>query len=142
MRIFAALVLITSGMFLSADASAEHRDCRRGVDHPHPSCGYSNYRSHSHRHGYRHYDYRNYHHHNRSHGHRRSDNDDWAWAAGGFILGAIIANNANENRTQAQSNSVPLPPPQQRKVVTCSDEVAYDENNQPYVKRQCYESWR
>ncbi len=41
-----------------------------------------------------------------------------------------------------EPSSTPLPPPQKRKVVTCYDEVAYDQAGEPYVARQCYENWR
>lgn len=77
--------------------------------------------------------YRHYHHNNHR---RRSDNDDWAWALGGLILGAAIANNAEQPQTQTQSR---LPPPQ-RRVQTCYDEVAYNSNNEPYVLRRCFET--
>jgi len=85
-------------------------------------------RSYHHDH-YREY-YRHYHHNHR----RRSDNDDIAWAVGGLILGTIIANSANENRTESR-----LPPPQ-RRVQTCTDEVAYDQYDKPYVLRRCVET--
>lgn len=74
--------------------------------------------------------YSHYHHNHR----RKSDNDDAAWAIGGLILGTIIANSANENRTESR-----LPPPQ-RRVQTCYDEVAYNSNNEPYVLRRCVET--
>jgi hypothetical protein len=86
-------------------------------------------RSYHHDH-YREY-YRHYHHNHR----RKSDNDDWAWAVGGLILGGIIAN-SDKNRTES---SVSLPPPQ-RRVQTCYDEVAYNSNNEPYVLRRCFET--
>lgn len=69
----------------------------------------------------------------------KKHNDDIAWAVGGMIVGAIIMDQINKNKEPKYSQ--PLPPPQKRKVVTCSDEVAYDQAGNPYVKRQCYESW-
>lgn len=79
---------------------------------------------------HRHY-YGNYsHYHARQ---RRSDNDDLAWAVGGFVLGAIIANSQKESHAQ-----INLPPPQ-RRVQTCYDEVAYDSDDKPYVLRRCVE---
>lgn len=85
-------------------------------------------RSYHHNH---HSDYfRHYHHNHR----RKSDNDDWAWAVGGLILGTVIANSQREQRTESN-----LPPPQ-RRVQTCYDEVAYDENDTPYVLRRCFET--
>lgn len=83
----------------------------------------------SYRHNH-HNEYRHYHHNHR----RKSDNDDWAWAVGGLILGAAIANSQKEERTQSG-----LPPPQ-RRVQTCYDEVAYNSNNEPYVLRRCFET--
>ena len=77
--------------------------------------------------------------------HKGSDNDDAAWAIGGLVLGAIIGSAAarsEQRRVEAAPASTPLPPPQQRKVVTCYDEVAYGEDGEPYVARQCYENWR
>jgi hypothetical protein len=77
-----------------------------------------------------------------------SDSDDAAWAIGGLVLGAIIgtaAARAESREVQAtapEPSSTPLPPPQKRKVVTCYDEVAYDQKGDPYVARQCYENWR
>lgn len=92
------------------------------------------------------YHYPVYHHYGHGKGH---DSDDAAWAIGGLVLGAIIgtaAARAEQQRTaQAtayEQTSTPLPPPQQRKVVTCYDEVAYDKEGEPYVARQCYENWR
>jgi len=83
------------------------------------------------------------------HGHKKGgDSDDAAWAIGGLVLGAIIgtaaarAESRQAQATMAESSSTPLPPPQKRKVVTCYDEVAYDEQGDPYVARQCYENWR
>lgn len=83
------------------------------------------------------------------HGHKRgNDSDDAAWAIGGLVLGAIIgtaaakAEQREDQESGYQSPSTPLPPPQKRKVVTCYDEVAYDEKGDPYVARQCYENWR
>jgi hypothetical protein len=83
------------------------------------------------------------------HGHRNGgDSDDAAWAIGGLVLGAIIgtaAAQAGQRESQDagyESSSAPLPPPQKRKVVTCYDEVAYDQKGDPYVARQCYENWR
>ena len=82
-------------------------------------------------------------------GHKKNkDSDDAAWAIGGLVLGAIIgtaAARAEQREAQGtgyESSSTPLPPPQKRKVVTCYDEVAYDEKGDPYVARQCYENWR
>lgn len=95
--------------------------------------------SHNHHDRYSPYYYQHYHHNHHSGHRRRSDNDDWAWAVGGLVLGAIIADSANSNSNPPQ-NSQPLPPPQKRKVVTCYDEVAYDSDNKPYVARQCYET--
>jgi hypothetical protein len=81
------------------------------------------------------------------HGHDRGgDSDDAAWAIGGLVLGAIIGTAAARAESReapaTESSSAPLPPPQKRKVVTCYDEVAYDERGDPYVARQCYENWR
>jgi len=81
------------------------------------------------------------------HGHGRDgDSDDAAWAIGGLVLGAIIGTAAARAESREalakESSSAPLPPPQKRKVVTCYDEVAYDERGDPYVARQCYENWR
>ena len=82
------------------------------------------------------------------HGHRHGgDSDDAAWAIGGLVLGAIIGTAAARAESRAaqgtiEPTSTPLPPPQKRKVVTCYDEVAYDEQGDPYVARQCYENWR
>ena len=83
------------------------------------------------------------------HGHKKGgDSDDAAWAIGGLVLGAIIGTAAakaeqRESREAGyEPSSAPLPPPQKRKVVTCYDEVAYDEKGEPYVARQCYENWR
>lgn len=87
-------------------------------------------------------------------GHKKNrDSDDAAWAIGGLVLGAIIgtaaakaeqreAQQREAPQTVYESSSTPLPPPQKRKVVTCYDEVAYDEAGEPYVARQCYENWR
>lgn len=75
-------------------------------------------------------------------GHKHSDSDDAAWAIGGLVLGTIIGSAAARRSGPAYQESQPLPPPQKRKVVTCYDEVAYDENGDPYVDRQCYENWR
>lgn len=116
-----------------------------------PSSAHGDDRYHSHRtHGlyyhqnlynWSHSGYRNYHNYHGHHGHRRrSDNDDAAWAIGGLVLGTIIANSANSSQQSVPQNSQPLPPPQRRKVVTCYDEVAYDQDNKPYVARQCYET--
>jgi hypothetical protein len=86
-----------------------------------------------------------YHHHGHKNG---NDSDEVAWAIGGLVLGAIIgtaAAKADQREVQQsvyESSSTPLPPPQKRKVVTCYDEVAYDEKGDPYVARQCYENWR
>jgi hypothetical protein len=81
-----------------------------------------------------------YDHHHHGHG---SDSDDAAWAIGGLVLGATLATVAAANRETVESReSQPLPPPQKRKVVTCYDEVAYDKAGDPYVARQCYETWR
>jgi len=135
MRIFALLTVSVLGLMFADVSHADRVDCRRGVDHPHPSCRYVNHRNH-----YSHNYYRNYH--NHGHHRRRSDNDDWAWALGGLILGAAIANNANENQVQSQPNTVALPPPQQRRVTVCSDEVAYDASGKPYVLRTCTETMR
>jgi hypothetical protein len=86
----------------------------------------------------RNYYYYDYHH--KGHG---SDSDDAAWAIGGLVLGATLATVAASNREAVVSReSQPLPPPQKRKVVTCYDEVAYDNAGAPYVARQCYEAWR
>jgi hypothetical protein len=75
-------------------------------------------------------------------GHKHKDSDDAAWAIGGLVLGTIIGSAAARRSGPAYQESQPLPPPQKRKVVTCYDEVAYDENGDPYVDRQCYENWR
>jgi len=83
----------------------------------------------SYRHNHHSEYYRHYHHNHR----RKSDNDDWAWAVGGIILGTVIANSQNEKEQTASG----LPPPQ-RHVQTCYDEVAYDSNSQPYVLRRCF----
>lgn len=88
----------------------------------------------SYRHNHHSEYYRHYHH--NDHRRRKSDNDDWAWAVGGLILGAAIANSQNEKQQQTQSG---LPPPQ-RRVQTCYDEVAYDAQNKPYVLRRCFET--
>lgn len=83
---------------------------------------------------YRYYGYR-------GHGHD-DDSDEAAWAIGGLVLGTIIGSAAARRAADVQQDSQPLPPPQKRKVVTCYDEVAYDEKGDPYVDRQCYENWR
>lgn len=73
------------------------------------------------------------------------DDDEAAWAIGGLVLGAIIGSAAarsEQRRIESAPASTPLPPPQKRKVVTCYDEVAYGEDGEPYVARQCYENWR
>lgn len=75
-------------------------------------------------------------------GHKHNDSDDAAWAIGGLVLGTIIGSAAARRSGPAYQDSQPLPPPQKRKVVTCYDEVAYDESGDPYVDRQCYENWR
>lgn len=116
--------LIVTGLLVGVTTPAEAHP--REWHHTHSHSYYQNH--------YDNYYYRNYHH---NHHRRRSDNDDWAWAVGGLVLGAIIADSANSNPPQ---NSQPLPPPQRRKVVTCYDEVAYDSDNKPYVARQCYET--
>lgn len=69
-----------------------------------------------------------------------NDNNEWKYALGGLIVGTIIANQQNKNRQPEYSQ--PLPAPQKRKVQTCYDEVAYDSNGQPYVARQCYDTWQ
>lgn len=74
------------------------------------------------------------------HRHYRNDNNEWKYALGGLIVGTIIANQQNKNRQPEYSQ--PLPAPQKRKVQTCYDEVAYDSNGQPYVARQCYDTWQ
>lgn len=84
--------------------------------------------------GGHHNHYNNYYRRHHNGHHRRSDNDDWAWAVGGLILGTIIANGQQQTQTQ-----VTLPPPQ-RRVQTCYDEVAYDSNGTPYVARKCVET--
>ncbi len=71
------------------------------------------------------------------HYHKRSDNDDWAWAVGGLVLGTIIA---NSNQQQVSPSTATTLPPPQRRVQTCYDEVAYDSNNTPYVARRCFET--
>lgn len=119
--IFSVLVAVFS-LAWSIPSWADHRSPGYVCNHnscwyPYPQRGYIN---HNH--------YRGYHH------RRRSDNDDAAWAIGGLILGTIIANSANENRTESR-----LPPPQ-RRVQTCYDEVAYDQDNKPYVLRRCVET--
>lgn len=76
------------------------------------------------------------------HGNRNNDSDDAAWAIGGLVLGTIIGSAAAKRSGPVYQDSQPLPPPQKRKVVTCYDEVAYDENGDPFVDRQCYENWR
>ena len=75
-------------------------------------------------------------------GHHHDDSDDAAWAIGGLVLGTIIGSAAARRAADVEQASQPLPPPQKRKVVTCYDEVAYDEKGDPYVDRQCYENWR
>jgi hypothetical protein len=91
------------------------------------------------KHGY-YYRYDHYHHYHNGHG---GDSDDAAWAIGGLVLGATLATVAASNREAAVSQEPqPMPPPQKRKVVTCYDEVAYDKAGDPYVARQCYETWR
>jgi hypothetical protein len=87
----------------------------------------------------RYYDYPSYYHYGH---HSHGDSDDAAWAIGGLVLGAIIGSTAARHDAEASQASAPLPPPQKRKVVTCYDEVAYDEKGDPYVARQCYENWR
>ena len=77
--------------------------------------------------------------------HKGGDGDEAAWAIGGLVLGAIIGSAAarsEQRQVDAAPASAPLPPPQKRKVVTCYDEVAYDQAGEPYVARQCYENWR
>lgn len=75
-------------------------------------------------------------------GNKHNDSDDAAWAIGGLVLGTIIGSAAAKRSAPVYQESQPLPPPQKRKVVTCYDEVAYDESGDPYVDRQCYENWR
>lgn len=96
-------------------------------------------------HGHRHYDapsvryvygHRNRHDY-RHHRPRRSDNDDLAWAVGGFLLGTVVAN----QRTARAPETVNVPPAR-RRVQVCYDEVAYDRNDDPYVERRCEVDWR
>lgn len=112
-KFFAVLLLV----MVSGQALADHR-------HRSPSYNY-----------HYHHGYHNYHNRHYGHNRRHNDNDDWAWAVGGLVLGSIIA---NSNQRQ-QSPVYTLPPPQ-RRVQTCYDEVAYDHNNTPYVARRCVET--
>lgn len=82
--------------------------------------------------------YNSYHHQYR---HYKNNNNEWKYALGGLIVGTIIANQ-NQKRVEQPTYSQPLPPPQKRKVQTCYDEVAYDSAGQPYVARQCYDTWQ
>ncbi len=96
-------------------------------------------------HGYRHYDrphvrhvYEYRHRHDyRHHRPRRSDNDDLAWAVGGFLLGTVVA-----NQRAARGPEQVSVPPARRRVQVCYDEVAYDRNDDPYVERRCEVDWR
>lgn len=73
----------------------------------------------------------------RHHRPRRSDNDDLAWAVGGFLLGTVVAN----HRASRAPETVSVPPAR-RRVQVCYDEVAYDRNDDPYVERRCEVDWR
>lgn len=100
--------------------------------------------------GYRHYDhatnryvyenrYRQDYRYNRK---RRSDNDDWAWAVGGFLLGTVIANERAKGPRETRAPETVSVPPARRRVQVCYDEVAYDRNDDPYVERRCEVDWR
>lgn len=119
-NLIVGMIVVVSSLWASA-SFADHRD---GY---YRDRGYDNY--------YDHRDHRDYY---RYRGYRRhGDNDDVAWAVGGFILGTIVSEASRPRQAQVVQ---PLPPPQRRKVVTCYDEVAYDSDNKPYVARQCYET--
>ena len=122
------IIMLMSAITLlagSLSAQAEHRDYRWGVDSNRHSPYYYNKRYHP----------GPYHHgHNRG----RSSKDEWAYALGGLVLGAVIANSASRNRApERQEEQVYLPPRPKRKVQVCEDVVAYDNAGKPYVMRQC-----
>lgn len=116
------LILLVT--LLSASAVAQ------GYNYPSTNPGY--YGNRSEQYNPYHYQYRQY----------SNGSDEWKYAVGGLIVGAIIANQSNKAQQQQPTYSQPLPSPQKRKVTTCYDEVAYDSAGKPYVARQCYEVWQ
>ncbi len=121
--------------FASADGGGHGRHGKRGGAHGYSSGYYGGHGQYG-----RYYPYQSY---GRYYGHHDDDDSDEAlWAVGGLVLGTIIGSAATRNAAAASQVSAPLPPPQKRKVVTCYDEVAYDEKGDPYVARQCSETWR
>lgn len=119
-------ITLTALLTLPVTALAGDRD-RQGYH------GYRHYDQHSARHVYHHYPRYDY----RHRGQRRSDNDDLAWAVGGFILGTVVA-----NQRSARAPEPLAVPPARRRVQVCYDEVAYDRNDDPYVERRCEVDWR
>lgn len=117
----AASLLIVGSVAAKADG---YPDYRWGVDHNpyspyHPSNRY----------------YPGPHYNNRG---RNNSKDEWAWALGGLVLGAIIVSSANKERApERQEDQVTLPPRPKSKVQVCRDIVAYNDSGEPYVLRQC-----
>ncbi len=118
------VIAATIAVVGSMTARAERPDYRWGVDSNRNSPYY---------HNNRHYPGPYYPNHK-----SRSSKDEWAWALGGLVLGAVIANSTAKNRpTERQEDQVYIPPRPKRKVQICEDVVAYDDNQKPYVLRQC-----
>lgn len=118
------IIVTLAAMIAATPSNAQNYDYRWGVDHNrhspyHPSNRYYPGPHHGHNRG-------------------RSSKDEWAWALGGLVLGAVIANSAAKNKApERQEDQVTLPPRPKRKVQVCEDVVAYDDAGKPYVLRQC-----